>query len=245
MGASELLLVRHGESVANVAATAAEEAGVEVIDAPVRDADVPLSETGVTQAQALGGWLADRGPDRPDVVWCSPYLRAHETARLALESAGIQLPVRVDERLRDRDLGVLDLLTRHGVEARYPHEAARRRWLGKFYYRPPGGESWADLALRLRALMDDLDRLADGRRVLVVCHDAVILAMRYVCEGLSEAEVLQIGHDTTVRNASVTRLVRPTPDATWQVAAYSDVSHLEQRDAPPTEHPGKSDVLPQ
>ena len=52
MALQELLLVRHGESVGNVAATAAELAGAEAIALGIRDADVPLSDTGVEQAQA-------------------------------------------------------------------------------------------------------------------------------------------------------------------------------------------------
>ena len=139
MGAIDLLLVRHGESMGNVAAAAAFASGAEVIEVGQRDADVPLSPTGVTQAQAFGGWLRDLAPEvAPQSVWCSPYLRAHQTATIALETSGRQLPIRIDERLRDRELGVLDLLTSVGVEHRLPQEAARRKWLGKFYYRPPG-----------------------------------------------------------------------------------------------------------
>ena len=84
------------------------------------------------------------------VLLCSPYLRAVETARLAL---GAEAAVTIDERLRDRELGILDALTARGVDARLPQEAARRRWLGKFYYRPPGGEAWTDVALRLRSFL--------------------------------------------------------------------------------------------
>ena len=76
-GAVELLLVRHGESVGNVAATTAQFAGKEVIDVGSRDADVPLTETGTRQAQAFGHWLAVMDPaDRPESLWCSPYLPA-------------------------------------------------------------------------------------------------------------------------------------------------------------------------
>ena len=76
---------------------------------------------------------------------------------------------RLDERLRDRELGILDRLTSAGVEARFLEEGERRRWLGKFYYRPPGGESWADVVLRLRSLLADLDREHPGQEVLLVC----------------------------------------------------------------------------
>lgn len=220
----ELVLVRHGESAGNVAAAEAVAANEDVIDAPMRDADLPLSDAGTDQARALGGGLREL-PD-PDLVWSSPYVRALETARLALEGAGLDLPIRVDERLRDRELGVLDLLTMQGVQARFPQEAERRRWLGKFYHRPPGGESWADVALRLRSLLSDLDSAAEGRRVLLVCHDAVILLVRYVCEHLTEAQVLDIADRESVRNVSITRLVRPDAAQAWELRCFNDVSHL-------------------
>src|SRR5689334_15780096 len=80
-GVRELVLVRHGESVGNVAAASAERAGLEVIDLETRDADTPLSPLGAEQAAALGTWLrAQTGDDAPEVVWCSPYVRALQTA---------------------------------------------------------------------------------------------------------------------------------------------------------------------
>ena len=246
MGAVELLLTRHGESMGNVAASAAEAAQAEVIDVASRDADVELSATGLDQARALGDMLSHLHKDQlPHSVWSSPYRRAFDTATLALRAAAVDLPVRVDERLRDRELGVLDRLTTRGVEARFPDEAARRRWLGKFYHRPPGGESWVDLALRLRSVLGDLDRIEDGRRVLVVCHDAMVLMTRYVCEGLTEAEVLEIARTDPVRNVSVTRLLRPSGQGLWTVDVYNDVSHLEASGVAVTKHPGDPHVLPQ
>ncbi len=49
------------------------------------------------------------------LVWSSPYRRAVQTAEIALQASGASLPVRLDERLRDRELGILDLLTWLGV----------------------------------------------------------------------------------------------------------------------------------
>lgn len=244
-GVAQLILVRHGESVGNVAATAAQRAGLDVIDLETRDADTPLSERGAEQAQALGAWLRDQTEDTaPEVVWCSPYTRAVQTATIALEAAGSRLAVRLDERLRDRELGILDLLTTTGVDARYPAEAARRRHLGKFYYRPPGGESWADLAMRVRSALSDLDRIETGRRVLVVAHDAVIMTVRYVCESLVEQEVLDLARHTPVRNAAVTRLVRSSTGAPWTVAAFNEDDHLAREGAPVTTHAGDRDAFP-
>src|SRR3954470_7076622 len=150
-----LAVVRHGQSTGNVIAEHAEVGGLEAIDIPQRDADVPLSDTGREQAAAVGAWFAARpAGERPEIAVVSPYLRARQTAELAV--AGLAVPMVVDERLRDRELGVLDLLTGRGVHARLPDEARRRQWLGKFYYRPPGGESWTDVLLRLRAVLREI-----------------------------------------------------------------------------------------
>lgn len=235
---SRLVLVRHGESEGNVAATRAERAGAETVGVPWRDADTPLSGTGEEQARALGAHLATLPPgETPEVLWVSPYVRARRTAELALEKAGLPLRTVVDERLRDRELGVLDGLTSHGVDARFPDEAARRDRLGKMYFRPPGGESWADVALRLRSVVADIERREEGRRVLVVCHDAVIWLLRYVCEGLTEDELMAQVAERSVRNASVTVLVGG-PDG-WRAEVVDDVAHLDGAEV--TEHPGQGD----
>nr|WP_157155959.1 MULTISPECIES: histidine phosphatase family protein [unclassified Diaminobutyricimonas] len=246
VGAIALTLIRHGESTANVAASAAELARAEEIDVPLRDADVPLSQIGADQAAAVGRWLQGLDDDQfPDSIWCSPYLRAADTARLLAAGQRAQLPVRVDERLRDRELGIIDALTTVGVEARLPVEAARRRRLGKFYYRPPGGESWADVVLRLRSMLIDLDRLESGRRVLIVSHDAVLTLIRYICEHLTEAQVLELASTTPLLNASISRLVRHEADGPWTLDLYNRVDHLEALGAEVTVHTGTRDAFPQ
>ncbi len=242
MSVSELILVRHGESVGNAAAAAADAQGAEVITIDHRDADVPLSPVGAQQAAALGAGLAPLFADgMPTVIWSSPYLRAQQTTAVALEAADSTAPVRIDERVRDRELGVLDLLTTRGVAARFPQEAERRRWLGKFYHRPPGGESWVDVALRVRSFLRDLDDLPDGTRAVVVCHDALVLLFRFVCEQLSEEQVLQISATTPVRNVSITQLVHE-PSGGWRLARFNDVTHLENLDVPVTEHGGEPNL---
>jgi probable phosphoglycerate mutase len=255
----ELLLVRHGESTANVAATAAEAAGSETIDVAERDADVPLSDKGLEQARALGAWVGDlgltadadtagtgtgTGTGTRTAFWCSPYLRARQTIGTALDEAGVDATVRVDERLRDRELGVLDLLTRRGVQALHPDEEARRQRLGKFYHRPPGGESWADVALRVRSLVRELEALPDTDRVVIAAHDAVIMLVVYVCTGLSEADLLEFARSNTVTNASVTTLRHDEGASWWSLDQFADVAHLADQDAPVTTHEGDRDVRP-
>lgn len=213
----ELVLVRHGESLGNVARGRAYAAQAEVIDIAERDADVPLSERGRRQAAAVASVL-DVGPT--DTLWSSNYLRARQTAEAALGGSGFARLL-VDERLRDRELGVLDKLTWWGIEARYPDEARRRRELGKFFHRPPGGESWADVALRLRSWLHDL---GPGRHV-VFAHDAVIVLVRYVLERLDEQTALRISSEQPLSNASIT-VLRREPGQGWTTVAHGDAEHL-------------------
>ena len=197
-------LVRHGQSEGNVIrAAAAREA--ETLDIPDRDMDVPLSELGIRQAAALGAWVSQQPPEvQPDVILSSPYARATETAAALLREAGLDLGVIQDERLRERDLGLMDLLTTRGFAARFPQEAAHRVRLGKFYYRPPGGESWTDVALRCRSLLDSITREHPGRRVLLVTHEVVIIMIRYILERLDEQAALALSREAKIANCSIT-----------------------------------------
>jgi broad specificity phosphatase PhoE len=238
MPPSTLWLVRHGESIANIAATRAEREGLEAIPIDIRDADVPLSDTGAEQARALGSWLGERAGEI-EHFWTSPYLRARETLALAAAEAGIEARATIDERLRDRELGVLDLLTWRGVRARHPEEAERRARLGKYYHRPPGGESWADVMLRLRSFAQDGFGGTDGA-ALVVAHDAVVMLLIGLLLPLHEPDLMEFAADHTVLNASVTRL--DLSDGRWELGAFSDVEHLRDEGAHVTVHPGSPDV---
>jgi broad specificity phosphatase PhoE len=201
-----LWLVRHGESSGNVAAMAAEAAGDAAIDIATRDMDVPLSDRGERQAKALGAWIGERPDDqRPTAVLSSPYARACQTAEIAMAAAGMgDVEIAVDERLREREFGQLDRLTKAGITERYPGEAQRRSFLGKFYYRPIGGESWADVVLRLRSVVDTASLKYRNERLMVVTHQVVVLMFRYILEGMREQEVLAIDSEVEVANCSLT-----------------------------------------
>lgn len=191
----------------NRADAAARSAESEELDLHDRDADVELSPLGKDQAAAIGRWLADAPEDwHPTLVLTSPYRRAAETARAAIGHT--DLPLVVDERLRERDLGAFDGLTGRGIRARHPEEAARRDKLGKFYYQPPSGESWADVVLRVRSFLTDLGHGYEGERIWVFSHQAVIMAFRYALEDIDEQRLLEIDREVQIPNASFTRFRR-------------------------------------
>lgn len=245
MPARSLILVRHGQSEGNVAAESAERERLERIAVPARDPDITLSELGREQAGAVGRWLSALPDDeRPQVAWTSPYRRARETAEIALDVAGAELAFRVDERLRDRDMGITDMLTRAGIESSHPEEAERREWLGKFYYRPPGGESWADVAQRVRGVLTDIAHTERHDRVLVTAHDVVIMLFTYVAEGLDEESVLERARTDGLKNAAICRLERDEDSPTgWVVTDYNLDTHLRDLGVEVTQQPGASDEV--
>ena len=233
-------LVRHGESMGNVADAQAQRAGAGRLKLDVRDPDIELSDTGRSQAEALGTWLADLSDDeKPTAALSSPFNRALTTAQLA--TAKLDIRVRTDERLRERDFGAFDGMTGAGIREQFPDEAKRRDLLGKFYYRPPGGESWADVALRIRSLLATEGLRNDCQRLLVVAHQAVIMVFRYVLEELTEQELLAVDKEVQVANASLTRYER-TDAGDFRLISFNEIEHIVAEAEDVTEEP---DAAPQ
>jgi broad specificity phosphatase PhoE len=244
-----LWIVRHGQSAGNVQRDQANAAGLASIDIAERDMDVPLSALGEQQAVALGAWFADL-PDaaRPTTILTSPYVRAVQTAARISEAGGVRAGAipHVDERLREREFGVLDRLTSAGITARFPDQAETRSRVGKFYHRPPGGESWCDVILRLRSLLDtiSLHHAQPGSRVLIVAHQVVVLCLRYLIENMTEADVLAIDRVSDVANCGVTEYAleqRDPPDDNASpclvLLRYNFVVPLREQGAPVTTRP--------
>jgi broad specificity phosphatase PhoE len=237
-----LWVARHGQSAGNVARDRAEAAGHVLIDVEFRDIDVPLSELGVEQSRALGRWFGQQpAAQRPEVILCSPYVRARDTARLILEEAQLQVGpdvrLRIDERLREKEFGILDRLTRHGIKQKYPELHEQRSHVGKFYFRPPGGESWCDVILRLRSLTEMMAREHAGERVLVVAHQVIVNCMRYLIDNLDEASILSIDAEGDVPNCGVTSW-RISPDGAALVPHLVDfVAPLLRAGTPVTVEP--------
>ncbi len=198
-----LWLIRHGESIGNVARQKAEKSSAKIIETPCREPDVELSETGVGQCQKLGQWFSLQ-PEKPTITYSSPYLRAQITTQILLNQAGFNLAVKIDERLREREFGVFDRLTKDGAIEKFPELCdLRERW-GKFYFRPPGGESWADVIVRLRSFIEtDLSKLVD-QNVLIVTHEVVIRCFRYILENMNETEIMNIDRTSDVHNGAIT-----------------------------------------
>src|SRR3954462_4690358 len=245
-----LWIVRHGQSAGNVARDLAHEAGMSVIDIAERDMGVPLSALGKRQSSALATWFAAMPVElRPACVMASRYLRGKQTASILRDAGGLHPAAAqpfIDERLREKEFGILDRLTRSGIAQRYPEQAEARLRTGKFYHRPPGGESWCDVILRLRSVLDtiSLHFSQPGSRVLIVAHQVIVLCLRYLIEQMTEQDILAIDAKADVANCGVTEYALAAASAApgaetaaLRLVRYNFVAPVQSASAPVTSSP--------
>jgi|tagenome__1003787_1003787.scaffolds.fasta_scaffold20865302_2 probable phosphoglycerate mutase len=246
MWPSTLWIVRHGESAGNVARDKALLSGLPDIAINLRDADVPLSHLGKQQSNSLGRWFSElKSDEQPEAILVSPYIRAQQTAEAIRQTSGLSRSVHdlvSDERLREKEFGILDRLTRVGIEKNHPELAEARALVGKFYFRPPGGESWCDVILRLRSVLDTLSIHYAGKRVLIVAHQVIVLCMRYLLEKMDEHTILSIDAEGDVANCSVTeyRAPRNAEGSSMILVRYNFTAPLEEKGTVVTKEPDAS-----
>ncbi|GGL02290.1 histidine phosphatase family protein [Nocardia jinanensis] len=216
-----LYAVRHGQSTVNAGlrpATAAE----------ADDMVIELTELGARQASALGRWIAALPSGHlPDIVLCSPYRRTVATWQFAeaeLRAAGVAVPcLQTEPHLHDRFRGTLSHIPAEEVRQRYPEQYAAEQ-ADPLGYRPPGGESFRDVATRLTGVVDRIARDTRHRRVLIVAHDAVILLLRRLLENLDDTGTLAVAAGGLAGNASITAWTRERDD--YRLLYYDRRDHL-------------------
>jgi broad specificity phosphatase PhoE len=202
----KLILVRHGETASN------------------RDGlglgrqDVPLTEKGRLQAEALAEALAE---EEIAAVYSSPLRRAFETAAAIASPHG--LDVVTDEGLTEMDVGELDGLTFREMRERHPEFVSR--WLGEEAgtLPMPGGESLQDVQDRAREAVRRICERDDGETVVAVTHNFVIHAL--LCEALNMAicDFRRLRHDLAATSLLDVRGGRMI------VVHMNDTCHLEAR----------------
>ena len=180
-----LYLVRHGESEWNR------------IGRIQGRSESPLTDLGREQAAALGRMLRSILPG-PDIdIVASPLARAFETATIIAHDLGrAAAVVQTDERIIDFDVGVLAGYPGWDAVAVDHPELARLRLEDPVHFRPPGGESGADVLARARSFL--AAREAVGRDTLVVCHGVVNKFIRAAARGITGGDIIALGEDQEV-----------------------------------------------
>ncbi|HEY8094033.1 MAG TPA: histidine phosphatase family protein [Acidimicrobiales bacterium] len=160
MSSTRVLVIRHGQSTWNAAGRWQGHA------------DAPLTDLG--RAQAAG---AVAGLPAVEAIWASDLERARSTADII--AAALELPVRVDDRFRERNAGDWTGLTREEIEVGWPRYLAERR-------RPAGFEHDEDVLARVIDGLGDVHDTHPGRQVLIVTHGGVLRAMERHCHDVDQ-----------------------------------------------------------
>jgi broad specificity phosphatase PhoE len=169
-----LYVVRHGRTEANAGGLL------------LGRADPVLDDEGRRQAERIAAVMPSDA-----LVVASPLLRAAQTA------AAISDDVRLDERLIELDYGSFDLTPVADVPAEVWHS-----WRSDPHFRPPGGESHAELEARVSQALDELALLAVDGDVVVVSHVSPIKAAVAWTLGVS----IEVSWRCYVAQASITRV---------------------------------------
>ncbi|MBB6097195.1 putative phosphoglycerate mutase [Deinobacterium chartae] len=180
--------------------------------------DVPLSDVGETQAWRLAERLEDAAFA---AVYTSDLSRARRTAEIVASRLAGRPEVRVEPRLREIDVGELGGRYHHELETLYPaylEELRRDPWNA----RRPGGESMADLALRVREAFEDLRARHPGERILVVTHGGVVRVAVSLALG---GHLQDVWARLSIDNTSITRML--LSPAGGRLISYNDAAHLE------------------
>lgn len=169
MPTARLLFVRHGETDWN------SEGRLQ------GQRDIPLNALGRTQAETAGRLLMGLAPDFAGLDYvASPLARTRETMERMRRAMGLDpAAYRLDDRLKELTFGDWEGLTWREVRARDPVGAGRREG-AKWAFVPPGGESYAMLAERVRPVVEAIDR-----ETVIVSHGGVARALLALLCGVS------------------------------------------------------------
>jgi len=166
--------------------------------------DIPLNSAGHQQAQNIADALR---PKRLAAVWSSPLMRAKDTANAIAQAAGVEL--KVDERLKERNLGVMEGRTGKEVEAEHP--AVWQAWKALAEMPPESQcEPAPSVISRVESALFDLATAHPAQSVAVVAHGGVL---RCLCKQMFS-------------NASISTL-SVGPQRSWKVVQLDDTGHLK------------------
>lgn len=174
-----------------------------------------LTDKGIAQARAVAHEIAAR---TPELLFASPLKRTAMTAREVSTSTGLEITF--DDQWLECDFGVWEGLTPAEVGERFPDEWSA--WLTSTSYRVPGGESYAEVASRVEAGINDLVRLHPGKKICVVTHNIVIravaaFAMQAPLESMYHVDILP---------CSITTIAVWPSDGLTALKGLSERSHL-------------------
>lgn len=162
--------------------------------------DLPLSDLGVTQARQLGRCLQNKSIN---AVFSSDLRRGADTAEAIAYRQGLK--VNHDRALREIDLGLWEGKSFKAIAETNPLEF-QRRGLEIDTFRPPEGESFADLRDRVMIAFQSICSLP-YKNIVIVGHAGVNRVILCELLGMPLSNLMRIGQDYGCMN-----IILPTPN---------------------------------
>jgi probable phosphoglycerate mutase len=206
VGASQLLLVRHGESAPVESGRPMPRLG--------RQADPPLDPVGMEEAELVGCRLSG---EPITAIYCSPLRRTGETAGPL--AARVGLTPKVEDDLREVFLGDVDGLNLRALSGA-GDENVRRALRNEQWDLLPSAEPATQFRSRVRGVVETIAGRHNGEVVAVFTHGGVIGEVMAIASGSTPHAF--IGAD----NGSITHLV--VTRSRWIVRAFNETSHLRR-----------------
>jgi probable phosphoglycerate mutase len=180
--------------------------------------DIPLNETGLSQAEATARSLARAGLNF-SALYSSDLARARQTAA-AIARTHALAPTH-DPRLRERHYGHFQGLTFDEAEHRHPDHFRRFKARDPHFALPDNGESLNALAARVHAALEDIARQHAGETVAVVTHGGVL----DIAHRLATGQALESAREFAIPNAALNWIEHTA--GSWKLIAWADESHLQ------------------
>jgi len=180
-----LFLVRHGQSEGNLVRKQFEKTGNESFFTDefldLHESQYKLTRQGITQAKTAGKWFKENNFIDFDRMLVSNNVRAMQTAAyLNLPNANWM----IDFNIRERDGGLFNVIPPSVRDLNYRDQQKFYKEQ-PFYFRPPQGESIADVCERVKIVLDTLARECDGKNVIATCHGHTMRVFRIILERMS------------------------------------------------------------
>lgn len=232
-----LVLVRHGESEGNVAGARDKAGDPSAFDEAYRSTPSStwkLTREGFGQGRSSGLWqnrFVIGTPSLPGDAFDRGYISPHTRSRQTMGAVALHVPIRggvatmdmrLDLRLREQDFGDISLMERREYERLYGDNARTRR-IDPLYWRPPGGESVADVAdTRVRSYIGALARdHAEGvESAVVATHGRYISATQVVLEGLDPHKWVDYLKTNEIKNGTTVQYTCVDPESGLEARSY-------------------------
>lgn len=204
MDGAQIIVVRHGETTWNLEGRRQGHL------------DSPLTARGIAQAESLARRLKNL---TFKALYGSDLGRAYRTARIIADSTGHRIIV--DERLRERNLGIFQGLHTEEIRRTYPDAYQLHTTLGPDYI-IPGGESMRQQVERNIRCLEELAQKHVGETIVVVTHVGVLSGLfRHTLSIPLEAP-----RRFEFRNGSI-NIFTYQSQGFWVLETWGDTGHLD------------------